>query len=187
MCRYAFKTYKTHFACFSCRKTFKQAPYRDLLQQVGKADYYEKLNRKPIKLLTDQERSQLAGIEKHYKEREIKCPECGNYMADLGLDLKSPKKTAVKEWKIIEGLYKIGINFHSCGCYGIGYIPKNPKKYEEYLNNILHDYENSILYYQKQTHEECKDKAERIKYWSERTEAIKAELTRQKFALDTPH
>ncbi len=181
MCRYAFKTYKSHFACFSCRKTFKQAPYTDLLQQIGKADYYEKLSRKPIKQLTEKERSQLANIDKNYKDREIKCPECGNYMADLGLDFKSPKKTAVKEWKIIEELYTIGISFHSCGCQGIGYIPQNPKEYKLYLNNILREYENSIAYYQKQTPEECRDKTERIKYWSERTETIKAELARQKF------
>jgi hypothetical protein len=122
-------------------------------------------------------------MDKNYKDREIKCPECGNYMADLGLDFKSPKKNAIKEWKIIQELYTIGISFHSCGCQGIGYIPQNPKQYKLYLNNILREYENSIAYYQKQTPGECRDKTERIKYWSERTETIKAELERLKFAV----
>ncbi len=35
MCRYAYKTYKTHFACFECRKVFKKTPIEDYLKQQG--------------------------------------------------------------------------------------------------------------------------------------------------------
>jgi hypothetical protein len=179
MCRYGFKTYKSHFACFNCRKTFKQAPYSDLLQRVGKADYYEKIRRKPIRQLSDKDVAMLADFNKNYKDREIKCPQCGRYMADLGLDFKAPKKTALKEWKIIEGLYTIGRSFYSCGCIGIGYIPQKPKDYCLYLKRVLHDYQKSITYYQNKTIEECNDKAERIKYWSDKVQLVKAELLRQ--------
>ena len=179
MCRYAFKTYKSHFVCFNCRKTFKQAPYSDLLQRIGKAEYYGKLRLKSIKQLSDKEVAVLADFDKNYKEREIKCPQCAGYMADLGLDFKSPKQIAVKEWKIIEGLYTIGKSFYSCGCNGIGYIPQNPKDYMLYLQNVLGDYENQIVYYQNKKLDEYRDKAERIKYWSDRVQTIKAELSRQ--------
>lgn len=180
MCRYAFKTYKHHFACFRCRKAFKQAPYSDLLQRIGKAGYYEKLCRKPINTLTDKEATMLTNINQNYKDREIKCPQCGSYMADMGLDFKSPKKTAVQEWAIIQGLYTIGKCFYSCGCNGIGFIPQKPKDYELYLKSALRDYEDSISYYQSKTKEECMDKAERISYWSNRAKAVKAELLQQK-------
>lgn len=123
MCRYSFKTYKSHFACFNCRKTFKQVPYTDLLHRIGKAEQYEKLIRKPVKSLTDEELLQIDEVKKTLRDREIKCPQCGGYMADLGLDFRSPKKTAEKEWKIIEGLFTIGKSFYGCGRTGMGYVP----------------------------------------------------------------
>ena len=101
-------------------------------------------------------------------------------MADLGLDFKSPKKAAENEWKIIQGLYTIGRSFYSCGCNGIGYIPQHPRDYQVYLNNVLQEYENSIAYYQSKPVTECQDKADRIKYWSEKAAAVKEELARQK-------
>jgi len=180
MCRYAFKTYKSHFGCFKCRKTFKQAPFADLLKRIGKADHYEKLRRKPIKQLSDNEVAMLADIDKNYRDREIKCPQCGNYMADLGLDFKSPKQTAVKEWRIIEGLYTIGKSFYSCGCNGIGYIPQNPNDYEAYLQNVLKGYQEQIAFLQNKPLSECRDKAEQVRYWSDQVQTIKAELLRQK-------
>src|SRR5687767_11532876 len=103
--------------------------------------------------------------------------ECGVYMADLGLDFKSPKQSSVKKWKIIEGLYTIGKCFYSCGCNGIGYIPQNPKDYELYLQSALDDYENQIANYQNKTLNECRNKAERIKYWSRKVQTIKAVLS----------
>jgi len=45
LCRYAYKTYKPHFVCFRCRKQFKRPPVRDVLEQLGKLDAYEKLLR----------------------------------------------------------------------------------------------------------------------------------------------
>jgi uncharacterized C2H2 Zn-finger protein len=183
MCRYAFKTYKSHFACFNCRKTFKQAHYSDLLRRIGKSQYYKKLLGKPIHKLTEKEKLVLANLGENFKDRSVKCPECGNYMADLGLDFKSPRKQAVKEWKIIEGLYTIGKSFYSCGCNGIGYIPQNPRDYKAYLKNLLQEYEGDISYCQNQTLDEYKDKAERINHWSEQAQEIKQELEKQKFAV----
>ena len=46
MCRYAQKTYKPHFACFECRKSFKQAPFEDKLLKEGLLKHYNELRKK---------------------------------------------------------------------------------------------------------------------------------------------
>ncbi len=137
MCRYTFKKYKIHFVCFDCRKTFKKAPVEDLAIQNGDWEdfksafwYYSSDRSKKFRKEHPEKVEYL--IEK-YKNRKEKCPECGEIMADLGLDFKAPKKEKVKEWEIIRGLYRSGKSFYSCGCDGIGFVPKNEKDYREYL------------------------------------------------------
>jgi hypothetical protein len=105
MCRYAMTSYKPHFACFDCRKTFKRRLIGDMLK----------------------------GYSKDREEVPAKCPECANLMANMGLDFESPKKKDLKAWKHIETLYKVGITFHSCGCSGPGYIPRDS---DELINNF---------------------------------------------------
>jgi len=137
MCRYAFKTYKIHFACFDCRKTFKKPPIEDLAIQNGDwKDYkntfwnYSSAKSKKFRKENPERTEFLIG---KYQNRKEKCPDCGNLMADLGLDFKAPKKDKIKEWKIIKGLLKSGKVFYSCGCSGIGLVPKNDKEYKTYL------------------------------------------------------
>lgn len=107
MCRYGINSYKPHYACFKCRKTFK----RRLLIDID-------LN---------------AAKEKVWEHVPYKCPQCSHVMANMGLDFESPKKTDQKAWKHIESLFTSGITFHSCGCSGPGYIPKDKEKLIEYL------------------------------------------------------
>lgn len=95
MCRYASIKYKPHYACFKCRKTYK----RRLLVDISE-------NSNAI-------------------SSEAKCPQCKTLMADMGLDFKSPKKDNIKSWDHVSLLFEIGITFHSCGCSGPDYIPKN--------------------------------------------------------------
>lgn len=111
MCRYA-APYKPHYACFECRKTFK----RRLLGDI------------------------YGGNNKDHDSLPAKCPDCGNYMVDMGLDFESPKKSDLKAWLHIKDLYKSGITFHSCGCSGPGYIPKDRVKLLEYLEDIKEKY-----------------------------------------------
>lgn len=98
MCRYAMSTYKDHFACFECRKAFKR------------------------RLLWDVNRDKVINKE---EELPAKCPECGQLMANMGKDFEAPKKQDIKSWKHIQLLYEVGITFHSCGCTGPGYIPRD--------------------------------------------------------------
>lgn len=187
MCRYAGKTYKSHYACFSCRKSFKQTDSYDILARIEKDKVYHEPNGKSIRkvgpIFTKKERNKLDELISEIENRPIKCPKCGNVMADLGREFKAPKKTAIKEWKIIEGLYKIGKVFHTCGCDGIGYIPQNPKDYEVYLRNILEGYQNHLISCQKNTLTEFPDKIERANYWESQILKIKSEMISQKFIV----
>lgn len=137
MCRYATKTYKIHFACFDCRKSFKKTPTEDLVIQNGDWSNYKKAfwsySTGKSKKFRRENPEIVEYLINKYREREEKCPECGKLMADLGLDFKAPKKDKIKEWKIIKGLLRTGKAFYSCGCDAIGYVPKNKKDYEEYL------------------------------------------------------
>ncbi|WP_245896457.1 hypothetical protein [Flavobacterium sediminis] len=44
----------------------------------------------------------------------------------------SPKKD-LKAWNHVERLYETGITFHSCGCSGPGYIPKDKESLIQFL------------------------------------------------------
>ncbi len=43
MCRYAAVIYKSHFACFSCRKAFKKTPIDEYLKHAGLGAVYEEI------------------------------------------------------------------------------------------------------------------------------------------------
>ena len=96
MCRYAFNgPYKEHYACFSCRKVFRQINEQDLPEHLRSAE----------------------------TRRECRCPQCAQPMADMGLDFKAPKRTATKQWEKVRILFDHGFTFHSCGCCGPGLRP----------------------------------------------------------------
>ena len=148
MCRYATKTYKIHFVCFECRKTFKKPPVEDLAIQNGDWEDYKKVFWEPTIGPTRKFRKEnpelVEYLTEKYKNRKEKCPDCGLIMTDLGLDFKAPKKDKVKEWQIIQGLYKSGKVFHTCGCDGIGFVPKNERDYKDYLLKRKLYYQNRL-------------------------------------------
>ncbi|KPE49861.1 hypothetical protein AOB46_18035 [Chryseobacterium indologenes] len=186
MCRYAGKGYKIHYACFKCRKSFKQQDSYDIFLRIKKENVYHAPDgsvRKIGHLFMKANKEELDLLIKEIESRSVKCPECGNIMTDLGREFKAPKKTAVKEWEIIEGLFRTGKIFYTCGCYGIGYIPKNPKDYEQYLKNILSEYQQQMITCQDKTIEECPDKLDAVKYWSKKISEVKAEMNLQRFEI----
>lgn len=71
-------------------------------------------------------------------------PDCGSFMANMGLDFESPKKDDVKKWEHLKSLYSVGITFHSCGCSGPGYIPNSKEKLVEYFENLKSTYLKNI-------------------------------------------
>src|SRR6516165_1035343 len=89
MCRYAmYGSYKKHYACFSCRKGFKRLAVSEWPKQLQPSD----------------------GID------PAPCPECGQRMADMGLDFKPPPRKDMEQWEVVEFLFRHGFGYHSCGC-----------------------------------------------------------------------
>ncbi len=106
MCRYAFKRYKRHYACFACRKAFRVRPTEEW------AD---------------------ANVRSGSVTLVVKCPDCGHPMHEMGLDFKAPRKKNRKQWKKVEVLHAAGITFGSCGCGGPGYRPRTMREVPEFL------------------------------------------------------
>jgi DNA-directed RNA polymerase subunit RPC12/RpoP len=118
MCRYGDTTYKEHYACFHCRKAFKQPSYFDLPKDVR---------------------------PKRREERVVVCPQCGSRMRNMGLDFKAPRQRSVDQWRKVELLYQRGITFHSCGCCGPGYRPATLAEVRAFVEGRLPDSEGERL------------------------------------------
>lgn len=119
--------YKSHYACFTCRKAFKRRLLRDI-------------NRNET------------------QEKPALCPDCGSMMADMGKDFEAPKKDDIKKWRHFENLYQVGISFHSCGCTGPGFIPKDKEQLKKYFEDILSNYQKNLAFFRNRT--EPKNNAE---------------------------
>jgi hypothetical protein len=78
---------------------------------------------------------------------EAKCPQCGQLMANMGLDFQSPKKDDIKAWKHIKNLYSVEITFHSCGCTGPGYIPKTKDKLIDYFEELIQVFKTNLEFW----------------------------------------
>jgi hypothetical protein len=155
MCRYAMMTYKPHYACFGCRKTFKR------------------------RLLLDIDRNNTETVE-------ARCPQCGDLMADMGLDFASPKKNNLKEWEHIKQLYSVGITFHSCGCSGPGYIPNSREKLIDYFEEMLKTYSASLAFWRQRVEPTSDREIQREKSVNSRyLNEIPAEITSAKGAVSS--
>lgn len=175
MCRYAYKTYKRHYACFDCRKSFKEATPEDLARNSKDwADYNKAFIRWNSKKFAEAHPEKVEYLEETYRNRKFKCPECSEIMANLGLDFKAPKKDKVKEWKILRGLYKLGHSFSSCGCDGPGFIPKNKANYLAYLEKRKKGYEEKLSSKNEKVGDY--DKKDFIAYWGRLIKAIDLEM-----------
>lgn len=132
MCRYALKDYKSHFACFDCRKMFKKAPLVDWAKQNGLERAYTKLINAPHGHLLKKAEQAVGITFEELRDRYLNdvatCPDCGSQMAPMGWDFRPPKRSKTEEWQIIELLYNNGFAFQGCGCY-VGYSP--PSKLRE--------------------------------------------------------
>jgi hypothetical protein len=98
---------------------------------------------------------------------EAKCPQCGELMANMGLDFESPKKDNIKEWNHIKELYSVGITFHSCGCTGPGYIPKDKDSLIAYFEEIINDYNKQLIFWRNRIEPKTEKEIQRenSKHW----------------------
>lgn len=180
MCRYAFSgPYKQHFACFACRKAFKQPAIDEYLARSGRDFAYSKLvsvssNKSKLAKREEEFGLRLADLEAEYHSTR-KCPECREEMADLGLDFKAPRQTDKKAWAIIQGMYRAGHEWRTCGCDGPGWIPTTPQEYQRYLTSRMTTYENNLM--RAQASDAIEEKQASVEYWATRIRAIKQELS----------
>ncbi len=149
MCRYANYSYKSHYACFTCRKGFKRKNLRDITE------------------------------DKNIKSKPFNCPECNSLMANVGLDCEVPKKKELKKWKVLESLFEIGIAYHSCGCGGPGYIPKELDEFKSYLIKMKSTYEKHYSNYVKEktlNESEIIERTKKLTHWSFKIKEIEDAL-----------
>jgi hypothetical protein len=149
MCRYSMQTYKDHYACFGCRKSFKR------------------------RLKSD--------VDPHGEDQPARCPQCRSLMVDLGLDFAAPKQTDVAAWRVVERLYEAGETFHSCGCNGPGYRPREPRALHNFLVARRAEYLAQLLACRRETassEKRAQMRAEAIAAWTERLTRIDTALAR---------
>lgn len=104
----------------------------------------------------------LGDVQRDSKtSKEAKCPQCSDLMANMGLAFESPKKDNVKAWNHIKALYTVGITFHSCGCTGPGYIPKDNEMLLLYLKEILVEYNQQLSFWRNRTEPLTKSELDR--------------------------
>ena len=181
MCRYAMSgPYKRPFACFSCRKAFKQPPIEDYLAIQGRGYVYKQLrhlwsNEKILRYREEELGHRLTTLEAEYRDATHKCPECGAPMIDLGLDFKPPRQTDHKAWRILQGMYRAGHAFHTCGCDGPGWIPRSTHGYRTYLASRRKHYAAELELVQQSRDLTPEGKKEAAEYWTSRIESIDRE------------
>lgn len=181
MCRYAMHgPYKRHYACFLCRKAFKQPPIEDYLDSRGRGYVYQQLrqlwaSKKMLKLREQELGYRLSDLEEEYRNATRKCPECSSEMIDMGLDFKPPKQSDAKAWKTLQGMFRVGHAFHTCGCDGPGWIPKSTSDYRNYLDSTKKDYEEQLKRVQGSSTLSSEGKKEAAEFWASRIEAIDRE------------
>lgn len=177
MCRYAYKIYKYHYVCFDCRKSFKEATPEDLAKNSKDwSEYNKAFLRWDRKKFVEAYPEKVEYLERTYRNRQFKCPECNRIMANLGLDFKAPKKEKIKEWKILRGIYKLGHSFSSCGCDGPGFIPKDKNEYVEYLQKRKKLYQKNLN--SRKEDLEGEELKSYLSYWANLIERLDLELKR---------
>jgi len=96
-------------------------------------------------------------------------------MADMGLDFASPRMEDVKAWSHLKELYTVGITFHSCGCSGTAYIPKDSNDLRAHLEETRRSYQWNLTNWQ--TKQRANAEAEQaVPYWIERVKQIDARI-----------
>jgi hypothetical protein len=184
MCRYGISgPYKRHFACFACRKAFKQPPIDDFLQSRGRGFVYKQLHmfwasEKALRRREQELGHRLADLEDEYRNATHMCPECRGEMIDMGLDFKPPPQSDAKAWQTLQGMYRIGHAFHTCGYYGPGWIPKSTSDYRKYLTSKKMEYGEQLKRVQKSAELSSEAKKEAGEFWASRIAAVEREQTR---------
>src|SRR6185437_1468045 len=84
-------------------------------------------------------------------DRPARCPQCGLLMASMGLDFAPPKLRDTKAWAAAASLFEVGETFHSCGCGGPGYRPRDPRELAAFFAERLAQYRHQPAAVERET------------------------------------
>lgn len=88
-----------------------------------------------------------ADVDPAGDDHPARCPDCGLLMADIGRDFRPPSKSDQKGWATAEALWEVDETFHSCGCGGPGYRPRDPAALDAFFRALLEQYEANLRAY----------------------------------------
>lgn len=112
-------------------------------------------------------------------EHPARCPECGEPMAEMGLDFQAPPKAKRAQWRVLESLWEAGQTFHSCGCGGPGYRPREPAALRAYLHGVLAQYRRWLQTWQHERDPKlAANRRDAIATWGRRIDRVEAVLQR---------
>jgi DNA-directed RNA polymerase subunit RPC12/RpoP len=136
--------YKSKYICTDCRKSFKR------------------------KMLAD------ISTSEDIKEKEPKCPDCGNPSIWIGPKFRAPKTDNIKAWNSIKTLNDIGVlNFIGWANVNIK-IPETKKSLNDLLKNLKASYERNIESFM--TMEYSPDNKNQIKHFADAIKKIDKHL-----------
>lgn len=182
MCRYAWSgPYKLHYACFGCRKTFKQPPIEDYLEVHGLGWVFKQLqgHLTAPEILQQHEVAlghRLDDLCALYGKAVRSCPECQQPMVEMGLDLKAPRQADERSWRILRDVHRMGHEFRTCGCNGPGWIPASAADYRAYLESRRETYRNRLKAVVSSNTLQAESLSEAKDHWKVALSRIEAEL-----------
>jgi hypothetical protein len=106
------------------------------------------------------------------------CPECAGPVANMGLDFKTPPQDDKKRWQLAEELWTIGETFHSCGCSGPGYRPRDMPAYRAYLVERRGEYLGMLRRWLADTGAKASEREAAVERWRDRIATIEAAMQR---------
>lgn len=90
-------------------------------------------------------------VDSSLDEHPARCPQCGLLMANMGLDFAPPKMSDAKAWAAAAALFEVGETFHSCGCSGPGYRPRDPRELGSFFAERLAEYRAQLSAVERET------------------------------------
>lgn len=117
-----------------------------------------------------------ADVGHHGELLPARCPQCGLLMANMGLDFRAPKQDDEKAWATAGALFSVGITFHSCGCSGPGYRPRDPRALRAFLLGVREEYLATVQLWRRDERAAPDERARALELWSERLAAVESAL-----------
>jgi hypothetical protein len=118
-------------------------------------------------------------VDSSLDEHPARCPQCGLLMANMGLDFAPPKMSDAKGWTAAAALFEVGETFHSCGCSGPGYRPRDPRQLASFFTERLTEYRDQLNRVQRESPAPVTGELERrnaIAAWRARIEKLEGAL-----------